>query len=70
MRLLSSKAGRIVVEHEDGYVFTFQIHDIDLTVLDLVDVTWAAVSAPPDADDLELAARRVAETEAVSQGWL
>ena len=69
MKIIESKGGRIVVEHEDGYVFTFQIHDVDGLVMDLNDVTWSTIGSPPDAEELELEARRCAETEAKAQGW-
>jgi hypothetical protein len=70
MTIISSRAGRIVVEHQDGYVFTFQVHDIDSRMMDLVDAHWAGGLGPPDADDLELQARQIAEAEAIAQGWL
>ena len=70
MKITSSNAGHITVEHEDGYVFTFQIHYLDEPVMDLADVRWASVGPPPDADALELAARGLAEREAKEQGWL
>jgi hypothetical protein len=70
MKVVDSIAGRIVVEHEDGYVFTFQVHDIDALVMELVSISWPVVGPPPDAEDLELGARRLAEAEAKAQGWL
>ena len=70
MKIVESAAGKIVVEHDDGYVFTFQIHPLDGSVMDLEGVTWPLVGPPPDADDLEMEARRVAEQEAQAQGWL
>lgn len=70
MMVIESRAGRVVVLHEDGYTFVFQVHDLDETVMNLEDVTWSPIGAPPDADDLEMQARAVAEAEAKAQGWL
>lgn len=70
MKLRSSSGGKIVVEHCDGYVFTFVVHVIGGSALDLTDVEWPASGAPPDADGLEQAARAFAEREAREQGWL
>lgn len=70
MRLRSSAGGKIVVEHEHGYVFVFQIHDIDGLVMEVVACEWPVTGPPPDAEDLELAARHFAEDEARAQGWL
>lgn len=69
-RVVESRAGRIVVQHEDGYVFVFQVHDLDELHMDLEEVTWSPIGAPPDAEDLELQARSIAETEAKARGWL
>lgn len=69
-RVVESRAGRIVVRHEDGYVFVFQVHDLDELHMDLEEVTWSTVGAPPDAQDLELQARSIAEVEARERGWL
>ena len=70
MKVTDSRGGRIVVSHDDGYAFTFQIHDLDGLVMDLEHAAWPALGAPPDADALEMEARRVAEAEARAQGWL
>ncbi|MCW6509449.1 hypothetical protein [Lichenifustis flavocetrariae] len=70
VKVTESRAGRIVVQHDDGYVFVFQIHDLDALVMDLEAVTWSSIGAPPDADELEAEARAAAETEARAQGWI
>lgn len=69
-QVIESKAGRIVVRHEDGYTFVFQVHDVDDLHMDLEGVTWSPIGAPPDADELEQQARSVAEAEAKARGWL
>lgn len=69
-RVIESRAGRVVVRHEDGYTFEFQIHDLEELVMNLEKVTWSSIGAPPDADELEQQARSVAEAEAKARGWL
>lgn len=59
-----------MVRHDDGYTFVFQVHDVDDFHMDLEDVTWSPIGAPPDAEDLEQQARSAAEQEARARGWL
>lgn len=70
MKIVESQGGRIVVSHDDGYSFVFQIHDLDGLVMDLEHVVWLDLGDPPDAEALEMEARRAAEAEARAQGWL
>lgn len=70
MKVIESRAGRIVVQHEHGYTFVFQIHDVEDFAMNLEQVSWPSIGAPPDAEELELKARELAEAEAKAQGWV